>query len=146
MVIIINKKQKYRYLRYGYLLLGIPLFFLLRYYYIHDPEVANGEGLFPKCFFNAATGLHCPGCGSQRATHDLLHLRIGDALKHNLMIIIIAIVLIAKGYAYLSKKYFTKYYYNLGHSSRFTIILIVIVFGYWIIRNIPVAPFHYLAP
>ncbi|MCG0015810.1 DUF2752 domain-containing protein [Winogradskyella sp. E313] len=118
----------------------------MKYYYNNDPEVANGEGFFPKCYFYLATKLHCPGCGSQRATHDLLHLRIGQALKHNIVIIIIAIALFSKAYAILSKKYFPKYYYNLGHKSYFTYAIVVVTFAYWILRNLPFFPFTELAP
>jgi len=33
----------------------------------------------PLCFFHRLTGLDCPGCGATRATHELLHGRIGAA-------------------------------------------------------------------
>ena len=47
--------------------------------FLHDPE---GGGFLP-CPFRTLTGLLCPGCGSQRALHDLLHGRLGEALGHN---------------------------------------------------------------
>lgn len=34
-----------------------------------DPAAS---ALYPKCLFNAATGLACPGCGTTRALHALL--------------------------------------------------------------------------
>ncbi|WP_299765819.1 DUF2752 domain-containing protein [uncultured Dokdonia sp.] len=141
-----NSSKKHNYLKYGYLLLGLLVFFVLRYYYRNDPEVASGEGIFPRCIFNLATGFHCPGCGSQRATHDLLHFRIGEALKHNIVIVLIAISILSKIYAFFSKKYFPKYYYNLPHKSYFIYTSIGIVCIYWILRNIPYEPFTYLAP
>lgn len=124
----------------------IPIYFLAKYYYLNDPEIANGEGLFPKCPFYTITNLHCPGCGSQRAMHDIIHLRIGQALKHNVAIIVIVILLLSKVYAFLSKRYFKKYYYNLSHKSYFTYAIVVIVFAYWILRNLPYYPFTELAP
>ena len=48
--------------------------------FIHDPAKSS---LFPPCLFHALTGLHCPGCGSLRATHELLHGRLLSALRHN---------------------------------------------------------------
>ena len=42
--------------------------------------------IFPRCVFNSLTGYYCPGCGSQRAIHSMLHLdfagvvRKGDAV------------------------------------------------------------------
>lgn len=144
--VLTRRFKKSPYLKYGYFLLVIPVFFLARYYYFNDPEVAKGEGLFPRCFFHAATGFHCPGCGSQRAVHDLLHLRIGQALRHNVLIVIVAIALGAKGYAWLSKRYFLQYYFNLGHSTWFALSIVFLLFAYWILRNIPTYPFTALAP
>lgn len=37
----------------------------------------------PKCIFKALTGWDCPGCGSQRAIHALLHGRIVEAWRFN---------------------------------------------------------------
>lgn len=135
-----------KYIKYGYLLLAAPVFFLGRYYYYNDPEAANGEGLFLRCPFHLLTGLHCPGCGSQRAAHDLLHFRIGEALLHNVMMVVVALLILSKIYAFISKRYFPKYYYNLGHKSYFTFGLVILIFAYWILRNIPMEPFTYLAP
>ena len=51
--------------------------------FLFDPE----KGGFPGCPFRSLTGLLCPGCGSQRAVHDILHLRMGQAFKHNALLV-----------------------------------------------------------
>ena len=38
--------------------------------YLYNPADVN---LFPVCFFKYVTGLQCPGCGMQRAIHQLMH-------------------------------------------------------------------------
>ena len=43
---------------------------------------------FPKCPFLLLTGLRCPGCGSQRAVHSLLHLDIGQAFACNALLVV----------------------------------------------------------
>jgi hypothetical protein len=43
----------------------------------------NEPGHYPTCPFLATTGLYCPGCGSLRATHDLLHGDLTGALARN---------------------------------------------------------------
>jgi hypothetical protein len=48
--------------------------------YRFDP--ANG-GLFPPCPFRALTGWYCPGCGSLRALHQLLHGNLRLAFAFN---------------------------------------------------------------
>ncbi len=48
--------------------------------YLFDPE--HGTHFLP-CPFRWLTGWSCPGCGSQRAMHDLMHGRLGEAWGHN---------------------------------------------------------------
>ena len=43
-----------------------------------NPEESS---FFPPCLFHSATGLKCPGCGSQRAIYLLLHGRFADSLR-----------------------------------------------------------------
>lgn len=52
---------------------------LIILYAFVDPE----GGMMPRCMFKALTGWDCPGCGSQRAFHALLHGRIGEAWRMN---------------------------------------------------------------
>lgn len=49
-------------------------------YFAFDPAESR---LAPKCMFYMLTGWECPGCGSQRMLHALLHGDIGDAWKAN---------------------------------------------------------------
>jgi hypothetical protein len=51
--------------------------------YLFNP--ANGG--FPVCPFRALTGLLCPGCGSQRALHDLLHGNVTEAFRYNALLV-----------------------------------------------------------
>ena len=44
-----------------------------------DPTNAR----LPLCSFHTLTGLDCPGCGTIRATHELLHGRWFSALHYN---------------------------------------------------------------
>jgi len=54
-------------------------------FFFFDPtQVA----IFPPCLFHEVTGLDCPGCGTQRALHQLLHGHLIAALRLNAMFVI----------------------------------------------------------
>ena len=46
------------------------------------------HGFYPICFLHLVTGLNCPGCGSMRAMHELLHGHFGDAARLNLLFVL----------------------------------------------------------
>ena len=49
-------------------------------YLFFNPSTSS---FFPKCVFLSATGYKCPGCGSQRFIHSMLHGDITQALHYN---------------------------------------------------------------
>jgi len=71
-----------------YKLLSIIGFFILGggiyYFYQHDP--VQSETVFILCVTKNISGIDCPGCGSQRAFHELLHGNFIKAAKLNLTI------------------------------------------------------------
>lgn len=100
-----------------------------------DPQTTP----FPKCLFKSITGLSCPGCGSQRAIHQLLHLNVIEAFKFNpLFIIAIPYLLLViplelfknSGHDNIRK------WHNIFCGYYATIIVLVIVVLHFIARNI----------
>ncbi|QKX07209.1 DUF2752 domain-containing protein [Aquimarina sp. TRL1] len=129
-----NKKHIY---------IGIGVILLLSLYYLYNPLESN---IFPKCPFYCLTGLHCPGCGSQRAMHQLLHFNIIETINHNALYILgITVILYNFGIQFVNK-YFQKKYYNYIHHPKTPLIIGIIVILFWILRNIDVYPFTFLAP
>ncbi len=53
-------------------------------YFSLDPA----QHFFPKCPFLWLTGWKCPGCGSQRAVHHLLHGNFLEALRVNFLFVL----------------------------------------------------------
>src|SRR2546425_12377672 len=43
---------------------------------------------YPRCLFNQVTGLLCPGCGSLRALHQLLHGHVAAAFHLNALLVL----------------------------------------------------------
>lgn len=64
------------------MVLGVVALVLL---YAFSPAEVS---LFPRCIFLTLTGYECPGCGSQRAIHSLLHLRISEAFGYNPLLVL----------------------------------------------------------
>lgn len=54
-------------------------------------RVRSPVGVVPSCPTFAATGVHCPGCGSTRATHLLLNGAFVSALRHNAVLVLAGI-------------------------------------------------------
>ena len=57
---------------------------LLAVYGLFDPA----RRFFPRCPFHMLTGLDCPGCGSQRAVHSLLHGDVSTAFGYNQLLVV----------------------------------------------------------
>jgi len=102
--------------------------------------------IFPKCLFYSATNLYCPGCGSQRAIHQLLHGNLLTGLKFNYLIGFLVVVLAYQCYVFVAIRYFHRTIKNLLHKPIATKLILVVVILFWVFRNIPSYPFHLLAP
>lgn len=90
---------------------------------------------FPKCVLVQTTGIYCPGCGTSRALHALMEGRVADALRMNALMIV-ALPLLAT--MFIRPEWFRRPW--IGWTA-FGVLL-----GYAILRNLPMWPFHLLAP
>jgi len=112
-------------------------------YFTFDPI---NNLLFPKCPLFATTGIYCPGCGSQRATHSLLHFDFLNVFKSNLLFLpFVVLAMYHFGIQVVNPIMKTNYRSILDHSKAPWVVLIIVLL-YWLLRNIPSAPFSYLAP
>lgn len=69
------------------------------YFFLDPTRVA----IFPPCLFHQLTGLDCPGCGAQRALHQLLHGHLIAAIRLNAMFVISLPLLAWMGFRYLTR-------------------------------------------
>lgn len=101
-------------------------------YYTLDPMQ---YAIFPKCPFLILTGWQCPGCGSQRAIHSLLHLDVVAAFRYNaLMVLSIPLVLLLV-YAECCRTRRPRLYARL-HRVRFIYFYLAVVVLWCIGRNV----------
>ena len=107
-----------------------------------DPNVA-GSG-FASCLFHDLTGWYCPGCGTTRALHALVHGDLAGVVAMNPLLPVLGVLLPAV------------FLQGVGRplplppvvqawllSAKFWIALIV---GFGLLRNLPWWPFSWLAP
>lgn len=90
---------------------------------------------FPKCVFKLATGLDCPGCGSQRAVHALLNGHFLEALRYNALFLaeIPLIALIAMGQTLRNRM---PRLFRFTCSRAFILTILVVIILWTILRNI----------
>lgn len=100
----------------------------------------------PKCPLYFTTGLYCPGCGSQRATHQLLNFNLLGVLNQNILYVLGILLFMYNGLIIILNKYFNKSIYNYMYHPKTPIIILVLVIAFWVLRNLPYYPFNLLAP
>lgn len=102
--------------------------------------------LYPQCMFHRFTGWNCPGCGSSRALHQLLHGHLLAALRDNALLMLSLPVA-----AVYALRQFFRWRAGLPvliptMGGRGVLLLVGVLVAFTIVRNIPVSPFIYLSP
>ncbi len=106
---------------------------------------------FPRCSTFQLTGMHCPGCGTQRAIHHLMNGRFLLAMHYN------PLVVLKSPWIFVSGLFWTlriwdlpgrdlgrRFYYRSPGKLAMAFAIGVILFG--ILRNVPGEPFSWMAP
>lgn len=91
---------------------------------------------YPRCPFFLLTGMQCPGCGSTRALHQLLHGNIEAAFRFNPMLFVLMAVALCAVPAIVRGRrpqFLMQPWFAWGAFFVLT--------SYWVIRNTPLYPF-----
>ncbi len=101
-------------------------------YYAIDPSAST---VFPRCAFLSLTGYKCPGCGTQRAIHALMHGNVVEAFKYNALLLVsipwIALCL----YGETQRTRNPRLYARINAPLLMWIFLVLTVL-WWLLRNI----------
>lgn len=101
-------------------------------YYALDPSASS---VFPRCAFLSLTGYKCPGCGSQRAIHALLHGDVAGAFRFNALLLIavpwIALCLFAEGQRVRNPRLYARL-----NAPLLIWLFLALVLIWWLLRNI----------
>jgi len=131
-------------LKLSIIIIGVLVFFAILALYIYwNPSDSN---IFPKCPLYSITGIYCPGCGSQRAAHQLLNGNVIEAVRHNYLIALLFLVLLYQAFIFLMNNVLNRGVTNLLHKSKVTLSILIVIILFWILRNVNLFPFTELAP
>ena len=124
----------------GMFLCFIAAVILLR---VFDPASSR---LFPPCPVHYFTGFYCPGCGSLRAIHQLLHGKMQAAWAMNplsvLLFPFLAYGLACEAMFFLRRQRLPQV--TLPGAWIRVLCAAILLFG--VVRNLPFHPFDLLAP
>jgi hypothetical protein len=109
-----------------------------------DPSSSH---FYPHCLFHDWTGLYCPGCGSTRALHAMLHLHLLTAFRFNpLAILALPFIAYRIGRATF-REFFPERIPPLRPAHpRWIWLLLICILAFGVLRNLPMRPFMWLAP
>lgn len=108
------------------------------YLFVFEP---GKTGFFPACPFRLLTGFTCPGCGTTRALHHILHGHFADAFMLNpLLLLAIPFLLFALlRYSVIVMRGGVPRPNALPAPAIYAIFVVIVSF--WIFRNTPFYPF-----
>jgi len=125
-------KPRWRPLRgRGWWLLALALGLVLAvFYYILEPS----SGGLPSCLLLRLTGFRCPGCGTQRAVHALLHGDFVQGIAYNYSLLFtIPVLSLYIGDALWGEK--TPRLRAFLRHPLVILSLVLILLAWWILRN-----------
>jgi len=99
---------------------------------------------YPVCVFHHVTGLLCPGCGTLRALHQLLHGHLAAALRFNALFVVLLPLACAYGLRLAFAQAAGKPVPSISPSWLWFALGAMVLFG--ILRNLPCPAFVWMAP
>jgi len=124
---------------------GIIIIGMMIYFYQNNPS--DESTVFLRCPSNLLFKINCPGCGTQRAIHHLLHFEFIEALRYNALFVICFPLIVAILSVLIYNFIFNKSVkISLLSNKYFIIALIIIAVLFGVLRNIPTYPFTLLSP
>ena len=107
----------------------------------------TGVRFYPPCPFHKLTGLYCPGCGSTRAMHQLLHGNVAAAFDLNplavVMLPFVALALARQAWR-VTRGRPAPVKRPVAPGAVWVLLVVVLLFG--VARNLPWGPVRWMAP
>lgn len=119
---------------------GLTLFVAAIVLFMFNPVETR---LYPTCWFYRSTGLLCPGCGSLRALHQLVHAHFLAAFRLNPLLMISLPFLIALTWRRWRERHLPP---RICSTTSVWVVWLgfAVVLGFGVLRNLPA--FDWLRP
>lgn len=111
--------------------------------YSHPP---SSTPWYPKCQLYQLTGWYCSGCGATRATFALLHGRLEEAARMNVLAVVVLPMVVVFAMRSLWRWAQGGTARSSAPSPWLAILVAVVLIGFGVVRNLPWPPFTWLAP
>jgi hypothetical protein len=110
--------------------------------WVGDPTSPGGP--LPVCPTKALLGIDCPGCGSMRMLYSLMHGNLMAAARFNALGLVAVVLLVWAYLAWTYGRVTGRRIRSWQHYRWSAAVTLVLVVGWFIVRNIPFAPFNAL--
>jgi hypothetical protein len=110
------------------------------YLFIFEP---GKSGFFPGCPFRALTGFTCPGCGSTRGLHCLLHGDVVAAFEFNPLMVVALPFLLYALVRYTAAAVSGRPLQKDHLKAKYIWMLFAVIMSFWVFRNTRFYPFPF---
>lgn len=107
-----------------------------------DPNGAASP--FMPCILRSLTGWYCPGCGTTRALHALVHGDLAGVFAMNPLLPFLAVTVPMVVWQGTGRRLPGPRW--IGQALGSATFWLVLIGAYWVLRNVPLGPFAWLAP
>jgi hypothetical protein len=99
------------------------------------------SGFFPLCPFRMITGFTCPGCGSTRGLHRLLHGDLIGAFEFNALMVVSLPFLLYALVRYTTAAVSGRPFQPLRLNAKYIWMIFAVIMCFWVFRNTRLNPF-----
>jgi hypothetical protein len=104
-----------------------------------DPTTPGGP--LPVCPTKALLGIDCPGCGSLRMLYSLLHGDVPASVRYNALGLVAVLFLLWAFGAWTYGRIVGRRIVSWQHQRWAAAVALVLVSVWFVVRNLPFAPF-----
>jgi uncharacterized protein DUF2752 len=104
-----------------------------------DPTTPGG--FLPVCPTKAFLGVDCPGCGGLRMAYALMHGDLLSAVKFNALSLVILVLAVGAYVTWIYGRIVGRRIVGWQHYRWSSTVALVLLSGWFVVRNLPFAPF-----